>query len=46
MIENEKDNGIVKWGAQGNSFLISNTEEFIKLLPKYFKTKNYASFVR
>ena len=26
--------------------MITNTEKFTKILPKYFKTKNYASFVR
>lgn len=29
MIENESENGVVKWGALGNSFLIKNTEQFI-----------------
>ena len=46
MIQNEKEGGIIKWGAHGNSFIITNTEHFLKILPKYFKTKNYASFVR
>lgn len=46
MIQNEKDGGVIKWGAQGNSFIIPNTEQFLQILPKYFKTKNYASFVR
>lgn len=46
MIQKEKGDGIVKWSESGHSFLINNTEEFIKILPKYFKTKNYASFVR
>ena len=42
----EKHNGIIKWNTSGNSFFVTNTEEFIKILPKYFKTKNYSSFVR
>jgi hypothetical protein len=48
MIEEEdrNGNGVIKWGANGNSFTIENTEEFLKILPKYFKTKNYSSFVR
>lgn len=46
MIENEDKEGIIKWGNDGNSFIIENTEEFLKVLPKYFKTKNYSSFVR
>ena len=46
MIETEDKEGIIKWGADGNSFVIENTEEFLKVLPKYFKTKNYSSFVR
>lgn len=46
MIQAEKELGVIKWGLQGNSFIITNTELFLKILPKYFKTKNYASFVR
>ena len=46
MIQSEMDGGVIKWGPQGNSFIITNTESFLKILPKYFKTKNYASFVR
>ncbi len=36
----------VYWDPSGESFIIANTEKFIKILPKYFKTKNYSSFVR
>ena len=36
----------IRWSADGKSFIISNTEKFIRILPKYFKTKNYSSFVR
>ena len=44
-----KDNGnsqIISWTKDGNSFVIFNIEAFVKILPKYFKTKNYSSFVR
>lgn len=34
------------WGANEDTFIIKNIDEFVKVLPKYFKTKNYSSFVR
>lgn len=37
---------MVCWDKSGDSFIIANTDRFVKLLPKYFKTKNYSSFVR
>jgi len=46
MIEQENDGGLIKWNANGDSFIIENNESFVKILPKYFKTKNYSSFVR
>lgn len=46
MIETENDGGLIKWGNKGESFVIENNEAFVKILPKYFKTKNYSSFVR
>ena len=42
----EQDNGIIGWGNSGISFIIKKFEGFTKLLPKYFKTNNYSSFVR
>jgi len=37
---------VVYWNSTGDSFVIANTERFIKILPKYYKTQNYSSFVR
>ena len=34
------------WANSGKSFVIKKFEEFLRLIPKYFKTKNYSSFVR
>lgn len=36
----------MRWGDAGDSFIITDIERFIKILPNYFKTRNYASFVR
>lgn len=37
---------MVKWGPNEDSFIIEDTQKFTKVLPVYFKTKNFASFVR
>lgn len=38
---------VVRWTAQGNSFVVLNTNEFTKeILPRHFKHSNFASFVR
>ena len=37
---------IIQWNPTGNSFYITEKEGFIELLPHYFKTKNFNSFVR
>ena len=42
----EDSNETICWSKDGKSFIINNTEKFIRILPKYFKTKNYSSFVR
>lgn len=39
-------NKIIQWSTSGNSFYISDKEAFIELLPHFFKTKNFNSFVR
>lgn len=46
MIEENNHTKIIHWSDNGSSFVIENQELFFKLLPKYFKTKNYSSFVR
>ena len=42
----ENSSETIKWSQEGKTFIIANTEKFIRILPKYFKTKNYSSFVR
>lgn len=44
--KSETAKGAVKWSETGDSFIVVDTERFMKLLPNYFKTCNYASFVR
>lgn len=36
----------MRWSDNGDSFIITDIERLIKILPNYFKTRNYASFVR
>lgn len=42
----ENDNGLVHWSSTDDSFIIENPDLFSCILPKYFKTKNYSSFIR
>ena len=44
--QNPKAKNTIEWAPDGNSILIKNIEEFTKVLPIFFKTKNYSSFVR
>jgi hypothetical protein len=37
---------VIAWDPSGNSFFIGNVEKFVRILPQYFKTKNFASFIR
>lgn len=34
------------WGHNDDTFVIKNIADFVKILPKYFRTRNYSSFVR
>ena len=36
----------INWNQNGTSIIIKNIEDFTKILPNFFKTKNYSSFVR
>jgi hypothetical protein len=42
----EKYQGILAWESNGLSFVIKDLREFRRVLPLYFKTNNYASFIR
>ena len=46
MVMAESHRGVVRWGSTEDTFLIEDPQKFIKVLPVYFKTKNFASFVR
>jgi hypothetical protein len=47
ILENPIHFDLISWNLEGNAFLIKNVTEFTeKVLPKYFKHNNFASFVR
>ncbi|KAI1331533.1 HSF-type DNA-binding-domain-containing protein [Xylariaceae sp. FL0255] len=47
MLEDPAYSEIVRWGNEGNSFVVLDNEKFTKtILPKHFKHSNFASFVR
>ncbi|KAI9779007.1 MAG: kinase-regulated stress-responsive transcription factor skn7 [Peltula sp. TS41687] len=47
MLEDPSDGQVVRWGNDGNSFVVLENERFTKsILPKHFKHSNFASFVR
>ncbi|KAL7003817.1 Heat stress transcription factor A-1 [Sarracenia purpurea var. burkii] len=47
MVDDPSTNSIVLWSSSNNNFIVWNVPEFSRdLLPKYFKHKNFSSFVR
>ncbi|CAK7271729.1 kinase-regulated stress-responsive transcription factor skn7 [Sporothrix epigloea] len=47
MLEDPAYNSVVRWGNDGESFVVLENEKFTKtILPKHFKHSNFASFVR
>nr|OQO24589.1 hypothetical protein B0A51_09000 [Rachicladosporium sp. CCFEE 5018] len=47
MLESPQDERVVRWGNEGDSFVVLENEKFTKhILPKHFKHSNFASFVR
>lgn len=47
ILETPELSHIIKWGENGNFFMVKNITEFTeKVLPKFFKHNNFASFVR
>ncbi|KAL2272490.1 hypothetical protein FJTKL_06527 [Diaporthe vaccinii] len=47
MLEDPQYASVVRWGNEGDSFVVLENEKFTKtILPKHFKHSNFASFVR
>ncbi|KAJ9499358.1 kinase-regulated stress-responsive transcription factor skn7 [Exophiala xenobiotica] len=47
MLEDPTYSSVVRWGDDGDSFVVLENEKFTKsILPKHFKHSNFASFVR
>jgi osomolarity two-component system response regulator SKN7 len=47
MLEDPSYSSVVRWGDNGDSFVVLENEKFTKsILPKHFKHSNFASFVR
>lgn len=47
MLEENKHEDVVRWSDAGDSFIVSDTNEFTRqVLPNYFKHSNFSSFVR
>lgn len=47
MVEDPETDSVVSWGANRSSFIVWDSHDFSEnLLPKYFKHKNFSSFIR
>ncbi|GMP93090.1 hypothetical protein CsSME_00043061 [Camellia sinensis var. sinensis] len=48
MVDDQSTDSVISWSSlTGDSFVISDVTEFeTELLPKYFKHKNFSSFIR
>lgn len=46
-LNNNKNENLIRWSDDGNSFIVLDEDEFARtLIPELFKHNNYASFVR
>lgn len=46
-LDSSNNNELIRWSADGNSFIVLDEDEFARtLIPELFKHNNYASFVR
>lgn len=46
-LDNNKNENLIRWADDGNSFIVLDEDEFARtLIPELFKHNNYASFVR
>ena len=47
IVNTSDDGSVVGWSATGDSFVVGDTAKFARdVLPNYFKTNNFASFLR
>lgn len=47
MVDDSSTNAYIRWGPEGDSFIVSYPEEFAReILPRFFKHNNFSSFVR
>ena len=47
IVESKNTSDIICWNSKGESFIIKDLNQFTDtILPKYFKHKNYSSFIR
>lgn len=47
MVDDQSTDGSISWSSTGDSFVIFDATGFeSELLPKYFKHKNFSSFIR